>query len=398
MIRMLLILLVLFVSIWLGLYVHGDPGYILLVFRHWTLETTVWVAGGAVVLSFALLHLFFLSYKKTIHLPASWHHWRVKHRAGRARNKTTQGLIEFSEGHWKLAKTHLMQALPNADTPLINYLIAARAAQELGDSKLRDDYLREAQQSMPDAKIAVELTQAQLQIAHQQWEQALATLRHLHDLSPRHPYVLKLLARLYEAIADWPQLILLLPDLTRHKALSNVDFNALQHRAYLGGLRGYVQQTEWEELNKLVENLPKHLKHDPELIAIYSRALMQQNKDAEAEAFLRRAFQKNYHDNLITCYSELKPACARLHVLESLLKHHAHSPALHRCLGKFYTAQKLWGKARTHLDQSLALAEAPETYAVLGELLEALHDIPGAFSAYQQGLNKALALRERQSS
>ena len=393
MIRMLLILLLLFASVWLGIHLHGDPGYILVVFRHWTLETTAWVGVAAILISFALLYIFFLSYTKTVHLPASWHHWRIKHRAGRARNKTTQGLIEFSEGHWKSAKTHLMQALPDADTPLINYLTAARAAQELGDSEQRDNYLREAQQSMPDAKIAVELTQAQLQIAHFQWEQALATLRHLHDLSPRHPYVLKLLARLYEAINDWPQLIALLPDLTRNKALPTHDLNTLQHRAYLESMRGYVRQNQWDTLHKLVETLPKNLKHDPVLSAAYSRALMQQNKDAEAEACLRRAFQKNYHDGLITCYSELKPACARLHVLESLLKHHAHSAALHRCLGRFYTAQQLWGKARTHLEQSLVLDEAPETYAILGELLEALNDIPGAFEAYQQGLNKALDLR-----
>ncbi|NCT56971.1 MAG: protoporphyrinogen oxidase [Legionella sp.] len=392
MMRILLILLLLFASTWLGLHLHGDPGYVLLVFRHWTLETTVWVALAAMMLTFALLHLFFASYKKTVHLPASWHHWRLKRRAGRARNKTTQGLIEFSEGHWKLAKTHLVQALPDADTPLINYLVAARAAQALDDPKLRDDYLREAQQSMPDAKIAVELTQAQLQIAHQQWEQALATLRHLHDLSPRHPYVLKLLARLYEAIADWPQLIQILPDLTRHKALSEVEFNTLQHRAYLEGMRGYIQQSQWDVLHKLVDTLPKKLKYDPELIAMYSRALMQQNKDEEAETCLRRAFQKNYHDCLISAYSELKPAYAKLHALESLLKDHTRSPALHRCLGKFYIAQKLWGKARTHLDQSLALAEAPETYAVLGELLEALGDISGAFSAYQKGLNQALVI------
>lgn len=394
MMRILLILLLLFASTWLGLHLHGDPGYVLLVFRDWTLETTVWVAIAAIMLTFTVLHLFFASYNKTIRLPATWHHWRLKRRAGRARNKTTQGLIEFSEGHWKLAKTHLVQALPDADTPLINYLVAARAAQELDDPKLRDDYLREAQQSMPDAKIAVELTQAQLQIAHQQWEQALATLCHLHDLAPRHPYVLKLLARLYEAIGDWDQLIQLLPDLTRHKAVSEIELNTLQHRAYLEGMRGYVQQAQWDALQNLVDNLPKKLKHDPELIALYSRALMQQNKDAEAEVFLRRAFQKYYHDILITCYSELNPACARLHVLESLLKQHAHSPALHRCLGKFYFTQKLWGKARTHLDQSLTLAEAPETYAVLGDLLEATGDISGAFSAYQKGLNQALLLKQ----
>ncbi len=396
MFKILFILLLLFISIWFGIQLHGDPGYILVIFRHWTLETTVWVAVAAVLITFFLLHLVLLSYKKIIHLPTSWHHWRVKYRSGRSRNKTTQGLIEFSEGHWKSAKTHLMQALPDADTPLINYLIAARAAQELGNSKLRDDYLREAQQSMPDAKIAVALTQAQLQIAHQQWEQALATLCHLHDLSPHHPYVLKLLARLYEAIADWHQLIKLLPDLVRHQALSESDLNTLQHRAYLEAMRGYIQHAHWHALDKLVTTLPKPLKHDPSIITTYSRALIQQHKDIEAEAYLRRALQKNYHDTFIICYSELRPTSAKLHVLEALLKHHAHSPALHRCLGKFYIAQQLWGKARSHLDQSLALADAPETYAVLGELLEALHDISGAFSAYQLGLNKALELKSHE--
>ena len=123
---------------------------------------------------------------------------------------TRKGLIEYSEGYWQKAKNHLIQALPNTDTPLLNYLTAARAAQKMGDSQLRDHYLREAQQSMPEAKIAVELTQAQLQLANHQWEQALATLRHLHDLAPQHPYVLKLLMNLYKEVRDWPQLIAIL--------------------------------------------------------------------------------------------------------------------------------------------------------------------------------------------
>ncbi len=110
--------------------------------------------------------------------------WNAHRLTQNAQAITRKGLIEYSEGYWQKAQNHLMQALPNADTPLLNYLTAARAAQKMGDSTLRDHYLREAQQSMPEAKIAVELTQAQLQLANNQWEQALATLRHLHDLAP----------------------------------------------------------------------------------------------------------------------------------------------------------------------------------------------------------------------
>lgn len=119
------------------------------------------------------------------------------------------------------SKNHLIQALPNSDTPLLNYLTAARAAQNMGDNQLRDNFLREAQQSMPEAKIAVELTQAELQLSNHQWEQALATLKHLHAIAPRHPYVLMLMMRLYQEVKDWPQLIALLPNLKSIKSLIN---------------------------------------------------------------------------------------------------------------------------------------------------------------------------------
>ncbi|MDX2347175.1 MAG: heme biosynthesis HemY N-terminal domain-containing protein [Legionella sp.] len=388
MIKIFFILLLLFASVWLGVQLHGDAGYVLVVINHWTLESTLWVALFAIFVLFSVLHLFLLSYRKAADLPAAWQNWRFKHRAERAQNKTTQGLIEFSEGYWKAAKTHLIQALPHTETPLINYLIAARAAQELGNTKLRDDYLREAQQSMPNAKIAVELTQAQLQLAHKQWEQALATLRHLHDLAPKHPYVLKLLAHLYESIEDWPNLIALLPDITRHHALSEEHLSKLTYRAYLGEINHQIAQEAWSALDDRITQLPKALKYNPALITAYARALIQQDENIPAEICLRRALQKNAEAPLLEAYSELPTTTVRLPTIEALLKHHAHSAALHLCLGKIYTTQQLFGKAQTHLEQSLKLKPSAEAYYALGQLFEALKDIPAAFEAYKQGLEQ----------
>jgi HemY protein len=392
-IKALFILLLLFVSVWLGIQLHHDAGYVLITVRHWTVESTLWVALFAVFLLFLVFHLCLLSYRKAVYLPTSWQHWRLKHRADRAQNKTTQGLIAFNEGYWKTAKTLLIQALPHTETPLINYLTAARAAQELGNSKLRDDYLREAQQSMPSAKIAVELTQAQLQLAHKQWEQALATLKHLHDLAPKHPYVLKQLAHLYETIEDWSHLVALLPDIARHHALSEEDLSQLTYRAYLGDIQSHITQEAWDTLDTRMAQLPKALKYNAMLIATYSRALMQQNETVRAEIGLRRTLQKNPDPLLLKAYSTLPPSTVRLSVIESLLKHHAHSAELHRCLGELYTAQQLFGKAQTHLTQSLKLKPTPETYHALGQLFEALKDTPAAFEAYKQGLSQAIMIK-----
>src|SRR5690606_25675395 len=204
-------------SVYLGIQLNYDPGYVLIAINHWTVETTLWVAVCGLLLLYILTHLVLQFSHKIARTPRAVNKWNSRRLAHKAQATTRKGLIEYSEGYWQKAKTHLIQALPNTDTPLLNYLTAARAAQKMGDSQLRDHYLREAQQSMPEAKIAVELTQAQLQLANHQWEQALATLRHLQDLAPRHPYVLKLLMDLYKEVRDWPQLIALLPDLKKYQ-------------------------------------------------------------------------------------------------------------------------------------------------------------------------------------
>ena len=78
---------------------------------------------------------------------------------------------------------------------------------------------------MPSADVAVGLTQAELQLAHQQYEQALATLMHVRSLSPKHNYVLKLLKKLYENLGEWKKLEEILPDLRRRKVIGDKERN-----------------------------------------------------------------------------------------------------------------------------------------------------------------------------
>lgn len=386
MIRALLIFLLLLTSVWLGIQLQHDPGYVLIAIHHWTIETTVWVAIIGLILVFIILHMFLLLLHWIIHIPASWSNWLAKRRVQNAQATTRRGLIEFSEGHWQQAQNHLIKALPDTETPLLNYLTAARAAQEMGDNKLRDDYLREAQQSMPEAKIAVELTQAQLQLANRQWEQALATLRHLQDLAPHHPYVLKLLMQLYVEVKDWPQLIALLPELKRNQVVSGNAYQNLHHQAYLQSLVDLIKQDQSQVLIDFVAALPKNLSHDPELMAEYSRYLLRKNQDAKAEALLRRCLSKQFDDQLIDTYGQINSNETQLHFAESLLKGQPHSAALFLCLGRLAKTQNLWGKAKMYFEQSIEFGATPETYMELGKLLEQLSEPAGACEAYQKGL------------
>ncbi|KTD22065.1 HemY protein [Legionella lansingensis] len=386
MIRLLIVFLVLLASVLVGIQLNRDPGYLLIALNHWTVETTLWVAIVGLILIFFLLHALLLILAKVIKSPAALRDWQAKRRMQKAQAKTQKGLIEFSEGYWMQAKNHLIKALPDTDSPLLNYLTAARAAQEMGDNKLRDNYLREAQQSMPDAKIAVELTQAQLQLANKQWEQALATLRHLQDLAPQHPYVLKLLMRLYKEIKDWPQLIALLPELKKNHVISGEDFEKLRHNTYLQAMLELARASDPKALTTMVAKLPKALVYDPELMAVYSSFLITQGENAKAEHILHQCLKKEFNEKLIGLYGQLKLGDAPLIYAESLIKKNPDSSILYLSLGRLSVTNHLWGKARGYFEKSISLRQTPEAYAELGKLLEKLNDQPGACEAYRQGL------------
>ncbi|HHF7345668.1 TPA: heme biosynthesis HemY N-terminal domain-containing protein [Legionella feeleii] len=393
MIRVLMIFLLLLASVYLGIQLSRDPGYLLVAINHWTVETTLLVAILALIISFVLFHAILLVMAKLGKGPAAFRHWQTKRRVQKARAKTRQGLIEFSEGYWAQAKNHLIKALPDTDSPLLNYLTAARAAQEMGDNQLRDDYLREAQQSMPEAKIAVELTQAQLQLANKQWEQALATLRHLQDMAPHHPYVLKLLMHLYQEVKDWPQLIALLPELKKNQVITGQAFEILRKQTYLQSISELAKYSQVEALTKMIASLPKALANDPVLMAEYCQFLLTQNDQMQAESILRRCLRKEYHEELISLYGQVKGDDQQLAFAESLLKKAPHSAALYLCLGRLSLNSHLWGKAKNYFEKSLELSPTAEAYAELGKLLEKLNDQSGACSSYRQGL--ALAINRK---
>lgn len=386
MMRAILIFLLLLASVWLGLQLQQDPGYLLIAINKWTIETTLWVAIIGLLLLVFLIHLLFSLIQRVWRMPEGWRQWRSTRRSQKSQAKTRQGLIEFSEGYWLQAKNHLAKAIPDSETPLLNYLTAARAAQEMGDNNLRDDFLREAQQTIPDAKVALELTQAKMQIANRQSEQALATLRHLHSLFPRHPYVLRLLMQVYEETRDWSQLILLLPDLKKQQILSNERFEELQKYVYLQALEDLILQNQTQVLEDWYATLPKFLKNEPNLLAEYCRFLIAKKDFRQAEVLLRTGLNKQFNEKLIELYGLIQSDYARLNFAESFLKTNPHSAALNLCLGRLCVTGNLWGKAKTYFEDNIEYGASPESFMELGSLLEKLNDHPAACSAYRKGL------------
>ena len=173
-----------------------QPGFVLLQYGQWSLETSL-IVFVAMFLLLLLAGYFLL--RSTLFLkqsPARLANWQQQLRHKRASQALTKGLITLEEGRWAEAERLLARHAGNSETPLLHYLAAARAAQKQSAPARRDNYLKLAHETTEGADIAVGVVQAELQLSAGQKEQALATLQHLRQVAPKHPYVLQLLQQL----------------------------------------------------------------------------------------------------------------------------------------------------------------------------------------------------------
>lgn len=382
----------LLISAYLGIWLHQDPGYVLIMFRHWTIQSTVWISASLIIILILFLQTIFGIFKKIVHIPYYCRQWLGDLRLKRAQAKTKKGLIEFSEGQWQTAKKHLIAAAPNAPDPLVNYLTAAKAAEKLGDHQLRDHYLQLAQTAVPDATIAIELTQAQLQIDNKEWKEASETLEALEVIAPDHPYVIQLCIKLYQNTQNWTPLVAILPKLKSSKILSELDIHKTKKQAYLAILDANLNQSHLNfDLNHAIQNLPKDLKHDPDIIARYTRYLLNQDQDQQAEKILRECLKTTQTIELIALYGQINNEYARIPFIESLIEKKPESAALHACLGQLFLAKQVWGSAKTHLEKSIQIQPSTQAYYALGSLLEKLEQPEEACRIYKQGLDTAIS-------
>jgi HemY protein len=288
-----------------------------------------------------------------------------------------------------VAERHLTHYAEQSETPLINYLAAARAAQLQGEHGRRDDYLHLAHQSMPSADVAVGLTQAELQLAHQQYEQALATLMHVRSLSPKHNYVLKLLKKLYENLGEWQKLEEILPDLRRRKVIGDKELQALERQVLRERLK--QESVSVDSLVRYWQTIPKELRQDQSMLTDYCRMMLPLGAGPRIEPLVASALNRYWNSELVELYGqiELNDPSHQLAVAEGWLKQHPEDAQLLLTLARLALKNKLWGKARSYLEANIAIAPSPESYQQLGLLLEGMGEPDKATECFRAGLGLA---------
>jgi HemY protein len=373
----------------IGVVLSRDSGYVLIAVGRYSVETSLALLVIVIGLLFGLLYVGIRALVRAVHLPRDMEVWQ-RHRGARlAREATTRGLLELSEGHWQTAERRLVRFADRSDTPLLNYLAAARAAQLQGAHDRRDAYLSQAHASLPAADIAVGLTQAELQLAANQLEQALATLTHLRTLAPRHNLVLRLLRRLYEQLGDWERLRELLPELKRRKVDDEGDLARLERRTHRALLEQAFVSGDVPRLELAWADVPRTLRQDPQVLGDYAGYMQETGQDSKAETLLYAAMERSWDIGLVETYGLLETGepGRLLSKLEKFLPDHPDDASLLLSLGRLSLRAHLWGKARGYLEASIARNGPVQAYRELGHLLERMHEPQQALDIYRRGLS-----------
>ena len=378
-----------FVSNWLLGF--DSPGYVQMGIGHWALETSLVVFADYLIIGFYVFYVFFRLLGWLLRLPGQLKNRGKNIKFNRSQEALIAGLVDSAEGNWEKAEKVLIKHASHSGAPLIHYLTAARAAQSRGAFDKRDEYLRTAADQAPDSSVVIGLTQAELNLSGNQFEQALETLTRLHSIDPTHASVLKLLHQTYQHVGDWQGIRKLIPSLHTHKVLMEAEVKLLETEAYSQLLKQAAEKGNTEEIQSLWSEIPNFIKTMSGISAIYFAAMINAGAGAGIEQDLSDILSVAWDETLLVLFGSIQSndVSKQLETAEKWSYVHQENAVLLAVMGKLAVKCGDTFKAESYLAKSIAAEPTVQAYQLLGDLLFAQGDKDNATTCYKNGLELA---------
>ncbi|MFB2872788.1 heme biosynthesis HemY N-terminal domain-containing protein [Aeromonas jandaei] len=385
MIRIIILVAVMVAGLIFGPQASGNKGYVLIALGNYTIESSVTSAVILAVLFYGALLIVEWLLGRVFGLRRKTLGWYGSRRRRKANQQTVAATLAMAEGHYSQAEKLMLKGASNSDTPLLNYLSAAKAAQARGDDVRRDQYLQKAQEENPKAELALTLTQTQLQIEQGQYDTALAMLESVYALNPRHPMVLDQLRQVHLARHDWAALCDLIPILHKVGKLTPKQEEELLQQAWNGRLQQAASNLE--TLKAVWQELPRKLRLEPELLASYGDLLRGLGADSEAASLWQEALRKQAMPQLLSRLPKLK--LDNYQPLLALLQKQQGQPEVDNAMAQLYLLAGQLDEAQKLLEQQVEKAPSAAVYHALGQVMDKRRLTNKANEYYRQALELA---------
>lgn len=248
--RLLIILLILAISVWIGSRIATNPGYVLIAGHHWTAEMPLWVAISIFILSFFVLHYLVRLVRGTVRLPQRFHRWMEQRQQRHAEEKINQNLL-----------SQVLQQ-PKDWNKIITLL------PQLHKRKLlSDEHIKTLTQQSHQEKLQQSITQENIEHIKALWDGIPNKLR--KDINLLKHYIKGLIKHSDHDEAE---------TLIRKTLKKNWD----EHLVYLYGL---IATTPANKRLKIAEDWLKSHPNDPNLLLTLGRICMQNQLWGKARSY-----------------------------------------------------------------------------------------------------------------
>lgn len=345
------------------------PGYVLIYYNNYSIETTLWFAVVAVALSLIFLCILFKLIKFLVR--SCWRFGLLPRRysMGQSKKLHSSGLLAYIDDQWGVASKNLFKAGKRSETPFIDYVASVHAS-------LRNKDIVQAKKSFEKANQCtdtdpVSLACAAVDIAYATKDDGNAEQRLHQSLLnyPKEPRLLLKAADIYSKTQRWQALSSIMPQLRKQKLLPEDQLDQYSLQVAIDDIDEAIKYKEDSKLQKVWKQHSEL--HDNRAFSLaYLRGLAALNLRKQAEKQAVQQLKKHWDEGILTFYASLdvENKQKQYQFLQSFLEIHGDNPALQLALGKVAANLHQWLDAEKHLQKSISVAPSVKAYHLLAKI------------------------------
>ena len=343
----------------LGTLAGRDSGYVLLSYGGHEIVTSLWFALFGVIAVWLLVRLIFSLIASLFSSGQLVGRWNARRKRSGSKRQTEMGLLLMAEEEWSDARRSLLSGAAGASAPMLNFLQAALASNELGQIKRRDELLKKASDSTPGAQFAVDLAAARMQLTNSDGNEidiAIEKLVSLRDQAPRHQIVGEFLARGYEKKGDFSALESQLGKLKRMRKEHPNDVARMEtaigrHKV----LDAFAKDSDAKGAVAVWKRLDKGVRNNVAFVGDFAGTLAAAGAFTEAGEMLVDALGDDWNQTLLARYIDLPEIEShQASQAKSWLKAHAKDAGVQLLACRAAARDGNWPKALEHAQASEA--------------------------------------------
>lgn len=380
------LIIVAILAVALALAGRYDPGYVVLVYPPWRAE----LSFVSFVLLLALLmggaYMLVRLAIATLNLPQTVREQKARKEAARQNANFTEALAAYLEGRFQETEKIAAKLTGEPRREMLSRVLAARAAHESRAHARRDTYLIEAKDN--EKPLAALYAEAEAKLEDRDFPGALSAIEAGKILAPAHTALQRLELKARQQLGQWDEVLKLAEQLGKANALDETALSLIRRTAHLGNLKRRAGDAKG--LAEYWKKLPGSEKTQATVAQEAANAFAASGDADTAVGIIEDALNKSWDETLAAHYGRFigKDPLAQIQQAEKWLVSQPRDGALLMSLADLCAHERLWGKAQSYAEASIAVAPNVDGHLALAAFKEQSGQ-PGEACAH---LRKALEL------